>query len=377
MTASPPWQHPAAAVLLGTVLFACGGPAQTCHTTSGNLCAVAGSGKAGLGAEREPALQSELFQPHDVTVAPNGRVLVVDTNNHRIREIDEAGIINTLIGTGSIGSANDGPPLLVGLNRPTDVSFDAEGRLLLSAWQNHRILRRVTDQAMRVIAGTGKRGFNGDGAAALQTNFDLPVNVVAEPGGALLVADQGNLRIRRIDAVGQVQTVAGTGEAGSAGDGGPATQAQIQGPSGQAASPSLKIAVSPGGGFFIADSGNHRVRKVDAAGVISTFAGTGEAGYSGDGGPATEAALSRPSDLAVAADGTVFIADTDNSCIRKVAPDGVISTVAGRCGQSGNEGDEGPATEALLSRPFGISLAEDGRLFVADTFNHRVRVVIP
>lgn len=357
---------------------ACGPGPENCTQTPGFICAIAGSGKPGLGAEREPALQTELFQPQDVAIHPEtGHVLVVDWNNHRIREVDAEGMIETIIGSGKIGDAIDGPAASVDLYRPTHVGFDPNGALILSAWQNHKVMRLNADGTLQTIAGNGKRSFAGDGGPATSAQLDLPVNTAFAQDGSFYISDQGNQRVRRVATNGTISTVVGTGEPGFSGDGGPATSAQIQGPAGQSASPSLKIALGPDGLLYIADSGNHRVRRVDAAGVITTIAGTGEPGFAGDGGPAVSAQLSRPTDLAFAADGALYVADTDNSCIRRIATDGIITTVAGRCGEPGYDGDDQPATQARLSRPFGIELGANGQLYIADTYNHRIRVVTP
>lgn len=366
------------------VLAGCGNDAAHCLNQSGFICTIAGTGKAGLGAEREPAIQTELFLPQDVALRPGaggvggeGGVIVLDWNNHRVREIDGEGRIHTILGTGRIGDGVDGPALQTELNHPTHVAFDRDGRLVLSAWQNFKVMRLGDDGSLTTIAGTGKRGFAGDEGPATSAQLDLPANVAFAADGSMFIGDQGNQRVRRVDPQGVIHTVVGTGEAGYGGDDGPALDAKIQGPSGQTASPSLKIALDAEGNLYVADSGNHRVRKVDSSGVIRTIAGTGVAGYSGDGGPAVSAELSRPTDLAFGPDGSLFIADTDNSCIRRVDLNGIITTVAGRCGTPGYDGDDQPATRARLSRPFGIEVGADGTLYIADTYNHRIRVVVP
>jgi sugar lactone lactonase YvrE len=360
------------------LVLGCGGtPGRECLEVPGNICPFAGSGKAGVGAEGEPASQTELFQPMDAAVGPGGEVFVVDWNNHRVRAVDAGGVIRTVIGTGRIGDGLDGPATSVDLYQPTDLAFDAEGRALLAAWRNHQVMRLSKDGELTTVAGSGKRGFEGDGALATLAKLDLPSSVAVGPDGALFVADQGNRRVRRVGPDGRITTVAGTGDPGFGGDGGPATQAQLDSPAGQSASPSGKLAVGGDGVLYLADSGNHRVRRVGPDGLVTTVAGTGEAAFGGDGGPATQAALSRPTDVALAPDGSLYVADTDNSCIRRIGPDAVITTAAGVCGQAGDEGDGGPATSARLQRPFGIHVDPEGRLFIADTFNHRIRVVVP
>jgi DNA-binding beta-propeller fold protein YncE len=350
-----------------------------CPESRGTLCPFAGTGYPGVGSEDEPRLDSPLYLPQDVAVGPDGRVWVVDWNNHRVRLVEADGRMVTALGSGRVGDAVDGPAREVSLERPTHVAFDGQGRPVLSAWSNAKVLRLESSGRLETIAGTGKRGFLGDGGPATQATLDLPVSTALGPDGSLYIADQGNLRVRRLDPAGTLHTVAGSGEEGFEGDGGPATAAKLKGPVGQSAWPSGKVAVDAAGNLYLADSGNQRVRRVSAVdGVITTVAGSGaEEGPMGEGVPAVQARLARPTDVAVGPDGALYIADTDHSCIRKVDAAGLIHTVAGVCGEAGSTGDEGPATRALLSRPFGIDVGPDGTLYIADTFNHRIRLVRP
>ncbi len=355
-------------------------PESACPETRGVLCPYAGTGFPGVGSEDEPRLDSPLYLPQDVAVGPDGRVWVVDWNNHRVRVVEPDGRMVTALGSGRVGDAVDGPAREVSLERPTHVSFDGQGRPVLSAWSNAKVMRlEPSSGRLETIAGTGKRDFQGDEGPATLATLDLPVSTALGPDGSVYIADQGNLRVRRVDLAGSIHTVAGSGEEGFDGDGGPATAAKLRGPVGQSAWPSGKVAVDGAGNLYLADSGNQRVRKVSARdGVITTVAGSGaEEGPLGEGVPAVQARLARPTDVAVGADGALYIADTDHSCIRKVDTAGLIHTVAGVCGEAGSTGDAGPATQALLSRPFGIDVAPDGTLYIADTFNHRIRVVRP
>ncbi|WP_309893489.1 hypothetical protein [Archangium sp.] len=364
--------------LLVLALSGCGAE-DPCPKTSGTLCNYMGTGFAGLGAEGKPRLETPLYLPQDLTLGPDGRVWVLDWNNHRVRVVKPDDTVETVIGTGELGDATEDHAHHIGLNHPTHVAFDSQGRLILSAWHNSKVMRMdVGTGEMETIAGTGKRSFGGDGGPAVAAILDLPVATAFGPDGSMYIADQANQRVRRVDTGGVITTVVGTGQAGFGGDEGPALEAKLQGPGGQAASPSGKIATDAQGNLYIADSGNQRVRKVTPSGVITTVAGSGaEEGDIGEGVPAVRARLARPTDVAVGADGSLYIADTDHSCVRKVTPDGLIHTVAGVCGQSGNTGDTGPATSALLARPFGIEVGKDGTLYIADTYNHRIRVVRP
>ncbi|OHV33502.1 serine/threonine protein kinase [Parafrankia colletiae] len=214
------------------------------------------------------------------------------------------------------------------------------------------------------VAGTGTAGFAGDGGPAGSAALDGPYGMVADWAGNIYVADFGNNRIRRISADGTIVTVAGTGVEGFAGDGGPATQAQLSHPS--------ALALDSAGNILIADTFNQRIRRVDPAGIITTVAGNGEHAFSGDGGRATDAALWYPGGVVAGRDGTVFIADTANNRIRRVTPDGTITTLAGTDGE-GSAGDGGPASEALLAFPISVALDHFGRLYIADSDNNRIR----
>jgi len=342
---------------------------------------VAGTGIAGDGADDQPALQTRIYLPQDVSIGPDGRLYVVDWNNHRIRVRQDDGTLHIIAGTGELGPMSDDPST-GRLNHPTQVTFDGAGHLVIAAWHNSRIktMDPVTG-ALLDVCGTGARGFAGDGGPASAAVLNLPVAVVFDTGGNMFISDQANDRIRRVDAVtGTISTIAGVGPCldptacPALGDGGPATSAFISLPQGQSARPAGRIDIDPAGNLFVADSLNNRVRKIDPAGVITTVAGNGQLGATGDGGPATDAELNDLADVAVAPDG-LYIADTDNDCVRVVRADGTIATVAGVCGSEGFVGDGGPATAAKLDRPGGIALDAAGNLYIADTHNQRVRVV--
>jgi sugar lactone lactonase YvrE len=363
--------------LLGALgLAGCEDSDDTCEG-AGVACRFMGTDFAGLGDEDLSPRETELYLPQDVTVASDGSVYVIDWNNHRIRVVED-GIATTVIGTGYLGDAPGGKATEVSLNHPTNITEQPDGKLLVSAWHNSKIMSYdPKTKSLEPICGTGGRSFEGDGGPAADAVLDLPVATAIAADGGIYIADQANQRIRKIDAQGIIDTYVGTGIPGFSGDGGPAAQAQISLPGGQAAPPAGRIATDSKGRLYIADSANHRVRRVDLDGTISTIAGDGKPAYRGDGGPATEASLFRPSDVAVDRDGTVYIADTDNSCVRKVDPSGVISTAVGVCGSYG-AGEEGAhATRTHLDRPYGVGLANDGTLYVADTHNHRVVVVSP
>ncbi len=360
--------------------------------------------------------------------APTVSPYVLDWNNHRVRTVDQDNNVQTVIGTGYLGDAPDGPVLNASLNHPTHVSFSPEGKLMLSAWHNSKLIEvDLESEELQTICGDGSRAYRGDGGPAEAAWLDLPVASVFDSRGRLYVSDQANQRIRMIDENGIINTVVGPSSSflpdtltrvcttdpennnqtvckncliaeaenpecldqpigrpqGFKGDGGLATEAMIYLPFSQSAPPAGRIDVGPDDTLYITDTGNHRIRTVDTDGIIRTVAGTGpdydpkyRGGYEGDGGPATDALLSRPTDIVVNPDGNFYIADTDNSCVRRVnAASGIITTAAGVCGEPGFDGDGGPAEEALLDRPYGVALDADGNLYIADTHNHRIRVV--
>ncbi len=382
----------AAALATAGLATGCGAEddAPPCAPGSGIICTVAGTGVAGDGVDGLPPLKTRLYSPRGAVVSPAGDLFVVDWNNHRIRAVQPNGTMRIVAGVGELGLDSDDPETKR-LNHPTGITFDADGRLVIAAWHNSTI-KRVDVGTGELIdtCGTGRRGFAGDGGPALTAVLDLPVDVAFDPAGDLIIADQANQRLRKVaTATGIITTIAGKGPCPTGGgtpvpgapcfggDGGPALEARFNFPRSQAALPAGRIAIDGAGAIYIADTGNQRVRKIDPAGIVTTFAGSGVRGRAGDGGPATAAELARPTDVAVGPDGRIFIADTDNSCIRVVDLDGVISTAAGLCGQPGFAGDGGTATNAKLDRPDGVSVSPDGNLYVSDTYNHRIRVVYP
>jgi DNA-binding beta-propeller fold protein YncE len=362
-------------------------PLFACPRKAGNICVVAGTGIAGDGADLLRARETRLYLPQDMTIGPDGRLFVVDWNNHRIRVIDEAGLMHIVAGVGELGPMAD-DPATDRLNHPTGVAFNPlglPGTMTIAAWHNSRV--KTVDLAsgeMVDACGNGKRGFAGNGGPAATATLDLPVAIAFNAAGDMLIADQANQMIRIVDhATGVIQPLAGIGHCADAinpnpcvlNDGGPATEAGFHFPIGQAAQPGGRIALDAAGNIYVADTENFRIRRIDTSGIIDTFAGIGTWGYAGDGGPARQAQLGRVTDVAVGADGSLYIADTDNSCVRVVSPEGVMSTFAGRCGMGGYSGNDGPATDALLDRPYGVEVAPSGDVFIADTHNQRIRVV--
>ena len=330
---------------------------------AGVISTVAGAGSTGesgggFGGDGGPAVAARLNFPVGVAVDGSGNLYIADTDNDRIRKVDAAGVISTVAGGGYGGDG--GPAVAAQLNWPFDVALDGAGNLYIADWLHNRIRKVDAAGVISTVAGGGSSLGDGGPATAAQLNF--PEGVAPDGAGNLYIADTYNNRIRKVDAAGVISTVAGGGS--SLGDGGPATAAQLSGPSG--------VAVDGAGNLYIADRGNRRIRKVDAAGVISTVAGGGSS--LGDGGPATAARLNFPVGVALDGSGNLYIADTDNNRIRKVDAAGVISTVAGD-GTCCYSGDGGPAVEAQLSGPSGVAVDAAGNLYIADTENERIRKV--
>jgi len=339
---------------------------------TGIITTVAGNGLGDGG----PATSASLFEPEAVTTDVTGNLLIADTNNSRIRRVDAStGIITTEAGTGQDGFSGDGGPATsAAFSQPAGLVVDKSGNLFISDTDNNRI-RRVDASTgiVTTVAGNGTTGFSGDGGPATSASLNLGQgpDLIADNSGNLFIADTQNNRIRRVAAAtGIITTVAGNGTFGFSGDGGPATSAALAGPFG--------VAVDSSGNVFIADTGNNRIRRVDAlTRIITAVAGNGNSGFAGDGGPAINASLNFPMGIFLDGAGNLFIADSNNNRVRVVdSSTGIITTVAGN-GTFGFSGDEGTATSATLASPFGIAVDGSGNLFIADAANNRVRRVTP
>ncbi len=323
---------------------------------------IAGTGAQGSSGDGGPATEAQINRPYGVAADSAGNLYIAGFLSHRIRKVTPAGVIDTFAGMGISGSTGDsGPATSARLNEPADLALDGAGNLYIADSNNNRIRRVDAAGVITTVAGGGSS--LGDGGPATSARLNLPYGVAADGAGNLYIADTGNHRIRKVDAAtGIISTVAGTGVSGYSGDGGAATSAQIDLPSG--------VAVDGSGNIYIADSDNDRVRKVDAAGVMTTTAGTGTAGYGGDGGAATAALLNNPWGMAVDDSGSLYIADSDNNRIRKVDAAGVITTVAGG---GSSLGDGGAPAEAQLNQPTDVAVDGAGNLYIADAVNERVR----
>jgi sugar lactone lactonase YvrE len=320
----------------------------------------------GYSGDGAAANLAELAGPAGVKVDSSGNIYIATYADNRIRVVNAKGIINTFAGNSGYGFAGDGGSALSAqLSSPRGIALDSSGNLYFADRWNNRI-RKIAGGTITTIAGNGQANYGGDGGAAISAQLSYPAGVAADNAGNLYVSDLLNNRVRVVTPTGTISTYAGTGAAGFGGDGGAAVSAQLNQPAG--------LAVDSAGNLYIADSYNAVVRKVTPQGVISTVAGTGTEGYSGDGGAATKAALMAPLGVAVDASGNLYIADY-YGWIRKVtASTGVISTIAG-IGSNGYSGDGGPATSAQFYNPTGVAVDSAGNVYVADSNNGAVRMI--
>lgn len=339
-----------AGLLLGCVAF---GVAMAAVSASHTISRVAGTGVLGFAGDDGPALSADLGEPLGVARDAAGNIYIGDRFNHRVRRVGTDGKIAAFAGNSlNVHGGDGGPALSAGIGGPAGVAFDSLGNLYVAS-QFHKRVRMVTPAGLvSTYAGTGGIGYSGDNGLATAAQIGEPVGLAVDSSRNLYIASWTTNVVRKVSATtGIITTVAGTGTGGFSGDGGGATSAQLSAP--------MDVAVDAAGVVYIADQLNHRIRKVALNGVITTIAGTGSPGSAGDGGPATVGQLNTPSGVAVDPDGTIYIADTFNRRIRAIAPDGVISTVAGT-GVVGNTGDGGAAGSAQLSDLWDVIVEPDG-----------------
>jgi trimeric autotransporter adhesin len=340
----------------------------TSWSTSGQtytISTVAGNGTQGFGGgDNGPATSAQLSIPRGVAVDSAGSLYIADSQDNRIRKVS-GGVITTVAGNGGWGFTGDNyPATSTELNSPSGVAVDSAGNLYIADTSNFRI-RKVSNGMITTVAGNGTQGSSGDNGPATSAQLYDPCGVAVDAAGNLYIADGSNNRIRKVSN-GMITTVAGNGTQGFSGDNGPPTSAQLAGPVG--------VAVDAAGNLYIADTNNNTIRKV-SNGVITTVAGSGGSGFRGDNGPATSAQLYGPCGVAVDSAGNLYVADSNNNRIRKVS-NGVITTVAGN-GTQGFSGDNGPATSAELAGPVSVAVDPGSDVYIADAFNNRIRVLTP
>lgn len=338
--------------------------------SSGVVTTIAGSGVAGFSGDGGRALSARLSlgSAPSIAIHPDGSIYFADEGNGRIRRIDSAQNISTVAGNGLFRfSGNGGPATSATLYLPTGLAQDAAGNLYVSEATAGRIRKITRDGVITLFAGNGTSGYAGDGGPAVNASLNVPQGLAVAPDGSLIVADSGNCVLRRINTDGIISTVAGTGLCGFAGDGGPATRALLNNPGG--------VVVDPVGDIAFTESEGNRIRLVSGGSII-TVTGDGTAGYSGDGGSTFNARVSAPAGIRLFGN-YIYFADSGNNVVRRISlSDLRMETVVGN-GKAGFSGDDGPASRASLDTPYGIDFDSNGNLYVADGGNARIRRVTP
>ena len=337
--------------------------AWTQNESGWRIHTIAGTGRPGHSGDGGPASEARFSFPSGVAVDKAGNVYVADFFSQRIRRVDTAGTIDTIAGIGEPGyGGDDGPAVEARLSFPSGVAADHAGNLYVTDTGNHRVRRIDTQGTITTIAGTGEPGYGGDGGPAVEAQLVNPKGIAVDGSGNLYFAGYLNFEVRRVDAKGKLSSVSGSNEPCDS-PGGECRLSRDRG-----------IAVDETGNVYIANIDNNYVRRVDASETVSIIAGTKEPGYAGDGGPAVEAQLNYPAAVAVDKAGNVYLADTGNHRIRRVDTSGTITTIAGT-GEPGYGGDGGPAAEAQLASPIALAVDGSGNIYIADLGNYRIRVL--
>lgn len=344
--------------------------------TKAKIDSPAGTGKAGYSGDGGKASAAQLNQPFHCDLDAAGNLYIAEAGNHCIRKLDlKAGTISTVAGSGAKGYTGDGGPAVKAtMNEPYALAVDSNGDLYIVDRLN-AVIRKVDGKsgAISTVAGTGKKGYSGDGGKAVEAMLREPNDCCLDGKGGLLIADVADWRIRRLDLKsGIITTFAGTGrpkgkpDRGAIGDGGPADKAIVVG--------ARAVCVDGKGNTYICEREGNALRKVDDKGIITTIAGIGAAGYAGDGADARKATFNGPKAIRCDKHGHIFVVDTENHAIRRVdAQSNVVTTVAG--GRKGPGGDGGPPEKAGLDRPHGCVVDDKGVIYIADSNNERVRRV--
>ncbi len=331
------------------------------------ITTFAGIGTGGYSGDGGNAGTCEFNHPYAIAADGAGNVYIADRTNNCIRKIAATGIITTIAGTGTGAYSGDGSPATSAeLSSPSGVAVDGAGNVYIGDAGNNRIRKVNVSGIITTVAGNGTYGYNGDNLPAANAELAGPRGIALDGAGNIYVADPGNDRIRKISTSGMITTVAGTGTAGYNGDGIPATAAELWTP--------YAIACDGAGNLYIGDVDNERIRKVNTSGIITTIAGNGTAGYNGDGIAATAAELNEPIGVTVDRNGAIYIADGWNGRVRQINSSGIITTISGN-GTFGFSGDGGPANQAALNDPYGVATDTAGNIYIADYANNRIRYV--
>ncbi len=340
------------------------------------ITTMAGGGVAGYAGDGGHATAALLKNPTDVVVDGTGNVFIADAHNHCIRKINVSGIITTFAGTGSSGFSGDGGPATAAqFTQPTGIAIDGTGNMYIADWGNHRVRMINTSGTVSTVAGTGTIGYSGDGGPATAAEIGNPNRLLFDPSGNLYVSDHIKAVIRKINTSGIISTFAGTGIAGFSGDGAQATASQVYTPQ--------SMVLDGVGNFYFADQTNQRIRKIDPSGIITTIAGNGATGmsaggFSGDGGPATAALLRNPAGVAIDGLSNIYIADGVNNRIRKIDPSGIITTIAGAGSTGvglGGFGGDGGPATAAFINYPTAVILNCNNLIIADSYNNRTRKI--
>jgi len=336
-------------------------------TKDGIIHAFAGNGQAGNRGDGGSALAAAIGVVAGLAADSEGNIYLVNYNDGIVRAVTPGGTISAVAGNGRLAFGGDGgPAFYANLCQPSGVALDRAGNLYIADQCNHRVRKVGTDGTIHTFAGTGEPAYDGDGGPAIQAALYYPQALAFDSAGNLFIADWGNCRIRKVAPSGVIATVAGNGSCTDSGDGGPAAAAGMGTPS--------AVMVDGAGNLFITLDGSNRIRKVDTRGIISTVAGTGTAGFSGDGGPAAQAQISEPNGIAADADGNLYFTDTGNNRVREISTAGIVTTIAGN-GAAGPSGDGSPATAASITAPYGIVLDGSGNIYVSGYLDQTVRLI--
>ncbi len=335
------------------------------------ITTIAGNGTAGFSSDGIPATATELSAPYGVGMDSIANIYIGDAGNNKIRKINIAGIISTVAGIGTAGYSGDGgPATLAQLNFPYGMAVNRAGSIVIADMYNNRIrsIKSEFGDIIVTIGGNGTPGFSGDGGPATSAQIYYPQGIFWDAADNVYFGDHYNHRVRKIDHSGIITTIAGNGTPGFSGDGAAATAAELYYPSG--------VTMDATGNIYIADMYNMCIRKINTAGIISTVAGVGGVlGFSGDGGPATLANLRYPKDVFINSMGEIIISDPDNQRLRKISTSGIITTIAGT-GVVGYSGDGSNATAAELNEPQGVYVDDHDNIYTGDCTNNRIRKII-